>query len=167
MKKMLFVYATKTYTTREYVEYIVEKLKNAQVSIDVKTMEEAEDLNSYDIVVIGAPINGMMWLPEATNFVKNNKEILKEKTVFYFFVSYVYHNGRKMWHNAIDKGMKKLSNEVQPVFIGKFGGKIESKFPRLFAWMLGVKKDTPLNVMDFKQTDEFVYNIKEKIKEKE
>ena len=160
MKKILIAYITKTNTTKEYAEHIKKGLEGEEVKVDLLRLEQVNNLKNYDAVIIGSPINGMMWTPDASNFVKEHVDELSKVTTAYYFVSYMYHDGRPMWHNAIDKSMAKVSNMVKPVIIGKFSGKVDRKFPRFFAWVFGIKKDTALNLVNLKLADKFVVDFK-------
>jgi len=163
MKKVLIAYYTKTNTTKEYAEYIKEKIQSENTIVDMLKIEEIQNLNEYDLVVIGAPINGMMWKEEATNFVKENKEILTKLPTFYFFVTYIYENGRKMWKKMIESSINKVNKIVTPVSSYKFGGRLETRMPKFIEYMFGVKNQ-PLNIMNFKKADEFIEEIKLKLK---
>lgn len=164
MKKILIAYISKTNTTKEISQYIKNELQTNDTSVDVLTFNEVENILDYSAVIVGSPINGMSWLPEAHNFVKSNKDALKSIPVAYFFVSYLYKDSRKMWRNIIDKSLKKSSELVKPVVIGKFSGRVEKKFPAFVSFIFGVKKTLPLNLVDFKQVDEFIAQLKPYIK---
>jgi menaquinone-dependent protoporphyrinogen oxidase len=165
MKKVLIAYISKTNTTKEIGEHIKVALQNEEVSVDVLSFDEVKNIEDYNAVIVGAPINGMMWLPEATEFVIVNKDYLSKVPAAYYFVSYLFKNGRKMWRKAIDKSLKKPISAVKPVAVGKFTGRVEKKFPRLFRWMFGIKKDLPLDLVDFKQADEFIAEFKQYLKQ--
>jgi len=68
-----------------------------------------------------------------------------------------------MWKKAIDKSLNKAAKTVKPVAIGKFSGRVDKKFPRFFGWMFGIKRDLPLDLVDYNQADEFVKKIKESL----
>jgi menaquinone-dependent protoporphyrinogen oxidase len=163
MKKVLIAYVSKTNTTREYAEYIKEQLQSEAVQVDVVEVSQVTNLHSYDVAVIGSPINGMMWLPEAVQFVEANKEDLTKLPTFYFFVSYIYESGRKMWKKAIDSSMNTVSKIVSPVAVGKFSGRVEKKFNRFISFLFGLKKDTPLNLVSLQKADELIEKIKQQL----
>ncbi|MDD3397283.1 MAG: flavodoxin domain-containing protein [Clostridia bacterium] len=164
MKKILIAYFTKTNSTKEYAQYIKEQLQSKELNVDVVDLLSVENLHNYNAVIIGAPIYGMRWNEECVNFIKANQIELKKVPTFYFFVSYVFENGRKMWRKTILKSMDKVSKLVKPNFIGKFNGRIEKRMPRFIEFMFGIKKETPLNLMNYDKVDEFVNIIKETLK---
>ena len=161
MKKVLIAYISKTNTTKEIAEHIKIALQTEEVSVDVLSFNEVTNIEDYNAVIVGAPINGMMWLPEATQFVESNKDALNKVPTAYYFVSYLFKDGRKMWRKAIDKSLNKSIAAVKPVAVGKFTGRVEKKFPKFFSWVFGIKKDLPLDLVDFKQADEFVAEFKQ------
>ena len=164
MKKVLIAYISKTNTTKEIAEHIKVALQTEDVGVDVLSFNEVKNIGEYNAIIVGSPINGMMWLPQATEFVLDNKEKLGRVPVAYYFVSYLFKDGRKMWRKAIDKSLNKPIAAVKPVAIGKFSGRVEKKFPRFFAWIFGIKRDLPLDLVDFKQADEFVAEFKQYLK---
>lgn len=164
MKKVLIAYISKTNTTKEIAEHIKVALQTEEVSVDVLSFNEIKNIEDYSAVIIGSPINGMMWLPQATAFVESNKEELNKVPTAYYFVSYLFKDGRKMWQKAIDKSLNKASQIVKPVAVGRFSGRVDKKFPMFFAWVFGIKRDLPLDLVDFKQADKFVAEFKQYLK---
>jgi menaquinone-dependent protoporphyrinogen oxidase len=163
MKRVLIAYISKTNTTREIAEHIKDALQTDEVNVDVLNFGEVKSVAEYNAVIVGSPINGMMWLPQANEFVMSNKDALNKVPTFYFYVSYLFKDGRKMWKKAIDKSLNKAAKTVKPVAIGKFSGRVDKKFPRFFGWMFGIKRDLPLDLVDYNQADEFVKKIKESL----
>ena len=162
MKKILIVYYTKTNTTKEYAEYIKAKLESENVIVDMLKFEEVKNLSEYNLVVVGAPINGMMWKEDATNFVKENSDVLIKLPTFYFFVTYIYENGRKMWKKMIESSINKVNKIVTPVSYYKFGGRLEARMPKIIEYMFGIKNQ-PLNIMNYELVDKFINEIKNKL----
>lgn len=71
-KRILVCYATKTGSTRETAEAIAKELESKGFEAEAHALAQAGDLSSYDGVVVGAPVNGMAWHPEALAFVRDN-----------------------------------------------------------------------------------------------
>jgi menaquinone-dependent protoporphyrinogen oxidase len=91
------------------------------------------DLTSYGGVVIGSAIRGSKWLPEATEFLEANREILSKTRVAYFLTCLIMsrptdENRRKAC--AFLDPLKESVPEVRPVDIGLFAGVLDySKLP--------------------------------------
>ena len=154
MSKILITYYTKTNTTKEICEYIGNKLGENGDGITIKPISEANDIISYDKVIIGAPINAMMWVKEAKGFVLNNADILKTKKVGLFFNAYLIDNCYGFWNSRIKNSLKLLKKCVAPIVIGKFGGRVDKPFKGFPKLLFGSKSNSPL---DRRNWDEIVH----------
>jgi menaquinone-dependent protoporphyrinogen oxidase len=149
MSKILIAYMTKTGTTREVAEEIARIAGDKGIIPDVLPLSAVESPGGYDAVLIGAPINGMQWLPEASDFVEKHKEALKKIPTAYFFVSYLVNSGCGFWRKIIRKSLDKVSETVKPVKVGMFDGRVEKAFPAFARFLFGLKKDIPLDLRDW------------------
>jgi len=149
LSKILIAYLTKTNTTKEIADEIAGIFKSRDIAAEVKAIPEIKDLSSYSGVIVGAPINGMVWLPEAYKFIEDNKEVLKNMPTAYFFVSYMIEEGREFWKNKIRKSLDSAKALVRPVSVGMFGGRVTSGFPAIFRFIFGIKKDALKDVRDW------------------
>ena len=66
---VLVAYATRMESTSDVAEVIGMILHEQDVSADVLSIDEVEDISKYESVIIGSAIRGMAWLPEAVKFV--------------------------------------------------------------------------------------------------
>lgn len=146
MKKIMVAYVTKTGTTKEAAQEIGKVFSEKDIEVDIVELKEAKNPEDYDAVIIGAPINGMQWHPDAVAYVENNAEELREVYVSYYLMSYIFFTGRKLWRNAIKNSLNKVSKTVEPVAVGMFGGKINSRFTGFLRVFFGIKKDAPTDV---------------------
>jgi len=149
MSKLCIVYVTKTNTTKEIAEEIAKVAREESWEVKVLPVSAIDDLEEFDAILIGAPINGMQWLPEAVEFVEKNQAALKEISTSYYLVSYLMNSGGKRWKKMIDKSLNKVSALVKPLMIGKFDGRIEDEFGAVPRLLFGVKKGTPLDLRDW------------------
>jgi len=149
MSKLCIAYVTKTNTTKEIAEEIAKVARKKSWDVKVLPVSAIEDLKEFDAILIGAPINGMQWLPEAVEFVENNQAVLKEMSTSYYLVSYLMNSGAKMWKKTIDKSLNKVTAMVQPAKIGKFDGRVEDEFGAIPRLLFGLKKGTPLDLRDW------------------
>jgi len=149
MSRILIAYVTKTGTTREIAEEIARIAGDKGIIPDLLPLSAVESFEAYDAVLIGAPINGMQWLPEASDFVEKHKEELKKVPTAYFFVSYLVNSGCAFWRKIIRKSLNKASETVPPVRTGMFDGRVQEAFPAFARVLFGLKKDTPLDLRDW------------------
>lgn len=148
MNKILITYATKTGTTKDAALEIGRVLVENGLKVDVLPITDINTLDGYSAVIIGAPINGMRWVPEAVQFVEAHQKELTNVITAYFLVSYLLIEGREFWKKKIRTSLDKINEKVKPVKIGMFGGKVSSTFPVPFRLLFGVKKDAPIDVQD-------------------
>jgi menaquinone-dependent protoporphyrinogen oxidase len=151
MRKLCIAYVTKTNTTKEIAEEIGKIARDKDWTVKVLPLTAVADLREYDAVLIGAPINGMQWLPEANDFVEKHRNVLSERSTSFFLVSYLMNSGAMRWRKLIDKSLNKASNLVQPFMIGKFDGRVEDEFGTIPRWLFGLKKGTPLDLRNWDQ----------------
>lgn len=97
--KILVAYCTKTGSTEEVAKKIGEILADSSQIIDVMPISQIVDLSSYDVLILGAPINGMKVVPEFRNFIETKISGCRKETHL-FILSYVYPLGRKTLKEA-------------------------------------------------------------------
>lgn len=85
-KRILVTYATRTGSTVGVASAIGETLSGRGFRVDVVPSKENPRLDGYDAVVMGSAINGAQWLPEAVEFVKQNRQALGRVPVALFTV---------------------------------------------------------------------------------
>ena len=76
MAKILVTYATSNGSTAEVARAIGEELQKSNQHVEVLPLESAGELDSYDAVVVGAPMI-MGWHRQAVRFIRKNRKALK------------------------------------------------------------------------------------------
>ena len=79
--KTLIIYASKTGTTEKCAKEINRQLKDSKI---VNILNQNEDINEYDLIIIGTPIRMGMIDKKIRKFLISNIEKLKSKKVAYF-----------------------------------------------------------------------------------
>lgn len=148
MSKVLIAYVTKTGTTKNAAFQIADVLKENGYEPEILPIADVTKLDDYDAVIIGAPINGMNWHPDATGFVVKNKDELNKVPTAYYFMSYILFQGCNFWKNITRKNLNKVSIMLKPLKIGMFGGKLAKEFPAFARFLFGVKKNSPIDLTD-------------------
>ncbi len=148
MANVLITYATKTGSTAEAAGIIASHLEKNGIYTTVLPIKDAADIDTFDAVIVGGPINGMTWHPDASSFVSSNAVTLRNRKVSYFCMSYIYKTGGKFWHKQISKAFDASSAIVSPVLTGIFGGVIDKPMPAPARLLFGIKKASAVDQRD-------------------
>lgn len=147
MKDVLLAYWTQTGSTKEAISIIAEVLEARGLSIATEEVAAAKP-EDYSAVVVGSPIHGMRWAPEATGFIDKNREVLSRKKVALFSVAYVYFTGRSSWKKAVDGALGPLYDSVTPLLTGVFPGRVEKRLPGIARLIFGIPKSAYADIFD-------------------
>lgn len=148
MKKVLIAYFTKTGTTREIALEIEKTLKEAGTEARALPLSEAAGFSGYDAVILGAPINGMRWVPEAASFVEARRNALRSLPVAVFAVSYMYGAARPAWNRAIEKSLRAAAEAAGARISAIFPGRVGSPLPGFARLLFGVPRDLAADRVD-------------------
>ena len=160
MKKILLAYETKTNTTKEIIESIGKKLEEKGLIVDIKRIGSIDSLENYSGAIIGAPINGMNWIPEASKFIENHQAILKDMPTALFSVAYFHGMKRKFWQNLMKKRLYTSKDLIQSQRIGQFKGKVaDNNIPGFLRVLFGAPKDLPLDRRDWNEINQWAEDV--------
>lgn len=148
MKKILIAYQTKTGTTKEAAEWIKSVFEERQFEVDVKALDDVSSLAGYSGVIIGAPINGFRWIPEATQFVETHKDHLVQMPTALYAMNYVGQTGRPKIRATIEKSFLTPKDSIHPKDVAMFGGRIDKEMPLFARLLFGIKKGNPIDLMN-------------------
>ena len=115
----LIIYASKTGTTEKCANQINRQLKNSKM---VNILEQNEDINRYNLIIIGTPIRMGMIDKKIKKFLISNIEALKSKKVAYFICCGFNENWKSYYKQNIPKEL--LDNAI---IYDTFGGEIDMK----------------------------------------
>ena len=154
MKKVLIAYTTNAGSTEKVAQAIGEELGRDGAQIQVSRLEQVTGLETYDAIVVGAPMI-LGWHGAAVKFIKKHQQALSQVRVAYFVTAmnltqtneksvgtlpiYVDPALAKPPKNSRRLSFKeryataphyldpvlKAAPSVKPVGIGFFGGKLE------------------------------------------
>jgi menaquinone-dependent protoporphyrinogen oxidase len=154
MPSVLVAYATNAGSTEKVAQVIGEHIAKSGASVDVRTLASVTQVESYDAIVVGAPMI-MGWHGAAAQFLKRYQRDLSQKRVALFVTALNLTQTNEKSVGAIPiyvdpalakppKNPKRLSLKeryvapsnylrsvlqaapsVKPVSVGFFGGKLE------------------------------------------
>ncbi len=134
-KRVLVTYASKYGSTGGVADAIGKELCAKGLAADVALIRNAGDLGLYQGIVVGSAIYMGKWMPEATDFVKKNREILRRMPVAYFLVCITLaqptEKNRAKALSYVEPIMKAVP-EIRPLAIGTFAGALDYKNPSWF-----------------------------------
>lgn len=162
MKNILVAYTTNAGSTEEVAQAIGETLSKGGALVDVRRLEEVSNLDSYQAVVVGAPMI-LGWHRDAVRFVKKHQKALEKVPAAFFCTALSLTDtgqspvGTSVWidpdlakppqkpgHMSIKERYASLQNylrpilaaapSVKPVSVAFLGGKLE--FFRLKWWQV-------------------------------
>lgn len=100
--KTLIIYASKTGTTEKCAKQINTQLEDSKM---VNILNQDEDINRYDLIVIGTPIRMGMIDKKIKKFLISNSETLKSKKVAYFICCGFNENWKSYYEQNIPKDL--------------------------------------------------------------
>jgi len=163
MGTTLVAYFTKTGTTKEIALEIEKILKESGGDARALPLSEVESLDGYSSVVVGAPINGMQWVPEAVSFVSGLREALNSRPVALFAVSYMHDHTRPSWRRAIEKSVNAAARAAGAKTTGIFGGRVDSELPGPARWIFGLPRGLAKDTRDWEAIRGWIRTLPEEL----
>jgi menaquinone-dependent protoporphyrinogen oxidase len=127
-KRVLVAYASKYGSTGGVADAIGKELCSREVAADVLLVKNVRNISSYQAVVIGSAIYMGKWMSEAVDFIKENRDVLRQVPVAYFLVcmnlAQPTEKKRAEVLSYTDPILKAVP-EIKPVGIGAFAGALD------------------------------------------
>jgi menaquinone-dependent protoporphyrinogen IX oxidase len=162
MSKIAIIYLSQAGSTKEVAERIADVLKPLH-EVSLHALVPAMDLGDYDVVIVGAPINGMQWKLEATNFIKDHGEQLQSKKVALFALGLMAYQGRKFFQTKDQTSLNQVSQEVKAIDKAIFGGVSSSPLPTPMRILFGISKDAPNDQRNWDHIEDWAKGLAVKI----
>ncbi|MFF4505072.1 flavodoxin domain-containing protein [Streptomyces sp. NPDC001401] len=83
---VLVGYATAHGSTRGVAERLAARLVELGLKAEARPMEAVDDADAYKAFVLGSAVHGQAWLDPATDFVRENLDVLGPRPVWIFSV---------------------------------------------------------------------------------
>jgi menaquinone-dependent protoporphyrinogen oxidase len=120
---ILVGYATRYGSTREVAETIAATLREGGLEIDLQPLRAVRTLETYNAVVLGAPLYMFRWHKDAKSFLSRHRQALMERPVAVFALG-PFEDVPKQWQEVRTNLDKELAGFpwFAPVAIEIFGG---------------------------------------------
>ena len=135
--RILVTYATKAGSTTGVAEAIAQTLAAASgAEVDLCSVEDAQDIASYDAFVVGSCIRVGKWQPAALAFLRNNRAVLASKRVAFFTVCWTMREPTPenvaTVRGYVARALEPVP-ELKPVSTGLFAGVMKTQDRRDWA----------------------------------
>ncbi len=124
-KKILVTYATQGGSTAGIAEAIGQTITEAGAQVDVRTMNSVSDLSSYQAFIVGSAIHSGKWLPEASKFVENNANFLRQMPTAIFQVCMMLATNNEAYKSMVPGWLDPMRMKINPVSAMSFTGGVE------------------------------------------
>jgi menaquinone-dependent protoporphyrinogen oxidase len=126
---VLVAYASRHGATRGIAERIGSGLEQAGLRVEVKPVDEIDDVERYDAFVIGSAAYGHHWLKEASAFVRGNEQRLAQGPVWLF-------SSGPIGEETVDPEGRDMLEISRPGEFDEFGPRLRPRGTRVFfgAW---------------------------------
>ena len=124
--KILVAYASRTGFTAGVAEAIGKTLAESGAQVEVRRMQDVQDVTPYRAVVAGSAIRGAQWLPEAMQFMQTHQATLARKPFAAFLVCMTLsmRNGEQ-YRSHVATWLDPVRALVKPVGEGLFAGGLD------------------------------------------
>ncbi|HMB24791.1 MAG TPA: flavodoxin domain-containing protein [Anaerolineales bacterium] len=126
-KRILVTYASKRGSTGEVAEAIGKTLATTGARVDVLPLKKITDLSGYQAVLIGSAIRVAKWLPEAVDFVSENRAVLQRVPTAYFTVCMTLAEDTPANRTRAAGFLEPVRAMLAPAAEGYFAGKVDFK----------------------------------------
>ena len=151
--KTLIIYASKTGTTEKCAKQINTQLEDSKM---VNILNQDEDINRYDLIIIGTPIRMGMIDKKIKKLLISNIEALKSKKVAYFICCGFNENWKSYYEQNIPKDLLDIA-----IIYDTFGGEIDRQkqkgFDKFIINMVckNIEKDKGIKILN-EHIDKFI-----------
>lgn len=124
--KILVTYASRTGTTAAIAQAIGKTLADGGAPVEVRPMQDAQDLAPYSAVVAGSAIRKSKWLPEAAQFIQTHRAELAQKKFAEFTVCITLAmSNSQPYRSVVAKWVAPVRALVEPLSEGFFPGLLD------------------------------------------
>lgn len=148
MGKTIVAYFTATGSTKEAAQEMGRALAEKGRAVEVLEASALASLDGCDALILGAPINGMQWIPEATAWARLRSKDLGRISHAYFALSAMIGACRPFWQKRLPALLDGIQKETGALATAIFPGRLAGPTPPILRFIFGLPKDLPLDRMD-------------------
>ena len=127
--RILIAYASQYGSTGGVADAMAQALHEQGAAVDVRRVGNVQNVTAYDAVLVGAPVISEEWMPDARDFVKQNRDALAAIPTAYFLTCMTLAlSPNEDDHNKIAEYLQKIEcdfPETAPVELGLFAGAVD------------------------------------------
>jgi menaquinone-dependent protoporphyrinogen oxidase len=125
-KPILVAYASRAGSTAGVAEAIGALLAEGGAPVEVRRMQDINDVTRYGAVVAGSAIQGGQWLPEAMQFLRTHQAALRQRPFAAFLVCMTLAMPRAdTYREGVAAWLEPVRAAVRPVSEGLFAGALD------------------------------------------
>ncbi|MBN2273552.1 MAG: hypothetical protein JXR41_14705 [Bacteroidales bacterium] len=124
-KKTLIAYAGNYDSTKEIAEHIAGIISEMGADVEVQSVEDTRNMESYDNLIIGSATRMDKLLGKTMRFARRRAEQIRKKTTAYFVTCLTMKNDTPENREKARSFLEPLCQIKKPVSMGLFGGKLE------------------------------------------
>lgn len=125
MSQVLVTYSSRQGASAEVAAAVAETLQVVGHSTIHCAMSDVKQIDSYESLVVGAPIYSACWLPEATTWVKQHQRVLQARKVACFVLAIRLRDSSDELRAAVLDAIETERVIMRPLSIGLFAGRID------------------------------------------
>lgn len=125
-RKVLVAYGSWAGSTAEVADVIGQALADDGLQVDVRPVGAVAALDGYQAVVLGSAVRAGALKPEVLDFVRRHNAELQRLRTAYFVVCLVVTEGTPESAKTAQGYLDPLRQEVTPLEVGVFAGKMDS-----------------------------------------
>jgi menaquinone-dependent protoporphyrinogen oxidase len=125
---ILIAYASRYGSTKEVADTVAETLRMSDLMVEVQPVKEVVTLDSYDAVVLGAPLYMFRLHKDARRFLSKHRETLAHVPTALFVLGPTHEpHDEQEWQDSWNQLNKELAKFAwfMPVALEVFGGKYD------------------------------------------
>jgi menaquinone-dependent protoporphyrinogen oxidase len=127
VSNVLVVYASAHGSTKGVAERIAARLGERGARVEVRPLDEVDDIEAYDTVILGSAVYSQSWIPNASEFLRRNADVLADRRVWLFSVGSFgdTHRGIGRLMKKEPRDIEEIQQAVHPLDYRVFAGAIE------------------------------------------